>query len=283
MPVRGKAWKTGVRARRQAAVAPAGERRVRRQREQHRDVRAHAVVGAYRQLRVGHGDVDVQREGRLAPGQLAQRGVQVLVARAGRDLHVLGADQRMGAGDRGAQAEPAHGRGEPGAQLAQLGGGLADGRVRVGGQFEREPVRLAARVLDERARAATRSTSSERQAGEPSRSSSMISSSRPTVHGSRSGFGRQLAHSGKTASILMHASVPACGRRCVPPRGPDLMANHRPGVEGRTGGRSGLYARYRFTSPHRPYIRLYGTWTSTTDHRLWGRRIQHGAGQPPAR
>ena len=55
----------------------------------------------------------------------------------------------MGAGDRGAQAEPAHGRGQPGAQLAQLGGGLADRRVRVGGEFEREPVCLAARVLDE--------------------------------------------------------------------------------------------------------------------------------------
>ena len=81
--------------RREAAVAAARERRVGGQREQHRDVGAHAVEGAHGELGVRDRDVHVQRERRLAPRQLAQRRVQVLVAGAGGDLDVLGADHRM--------------------------------------------------------------------------------------------------------------------------------------------------------------------------------------------
>ena len=99
----------------------------------------------------------------------------------------------MRAGDRGAQAEPAR-RPRPARRAAGAAGdgGLADGRVRVGRQLEREPVRLAARVLGERAPAAR--AARPRSATPASRrgSSSMTSSSMPTVHGSRSGFGAPL-------------------------------------------------------------------------------------------
>ena len=56
---------------------------------------------------------------------------------------------RMRAGDGGLHPERADGLGQPGAQGAQLAGGAGHGRVRVGGELQREPVRLAARVLGE--------------------------------------------------------------------------------------------------------------------------------------
>ena len=48
------------------------ERGVRRQREQQRQMRAQAVHRAQRVLGVGDGDMDVQREGRLATRELTQ-------------------------------------------------------------------------------------------------------------------------------------------------------------------------------------------------------------------
>src|SRR5439155_201125 len=74
------------RARRgQPAVAPLPERRVGRQGEQHRQVRAQPVDRADRVLGLGHAHVDVQRERRLAPRELAHRAVDDLVALAARD------------------------------------------------------------------------------------------------------------------------------------------------------------------------------------------------------
>ena len=57
--------------RRQAGVAALPERRVRRQGEQERQVDAHAVGDADRDLRVGQPDVHVQRERRLAARERA--------------------------------------------------------------------------------------------------------------------------------------------------------------------------------------------------------------------
>ena len=98
--------------------------------------------------RLGHRHVDVQRERRLAAGQLAHRRVQILVARAGRDLDLLGARERVRAGHRGRQAER---RGTVSASAARRWrscDGRAAPTVACGSvaSSSAQPVRLAARV-----------------------------------------------------------------------------------------------------------------------------------------
>ncbi len=66
---------------------------------------AHPVVDPDRRVGVGDADVDVQREGRLAPRELAHRAVDELVALAARDRDLLPDRERVGARDGGAQAE----------------------------------------------------------------------------------------------------------------------------------------------------------------------------------
>ena len=190
MPVRGKAWKTGVRALASPLSRPRVNGRVGRQREQHRDVRAHAVERAHGELGVGHGDVHVQRERRLAPGELAQRlRAGTGSGRPGETCDVLGA-RPAGACPRPRRAAraPRTVAASPARMPRSSRGGLADG-ARAGRWRARAPARASRRGRARPARSGrTRSTSSERHAGEPSGSSSMTSSSTPTVHGSRSGF-----------------------------------------------------------------------------------------------
>ena len=58
---------------------------------------AQAVGGADGQLGVGHADVHVEREGRLAAREHAQALVQQLVAGAGGHLDLVALRQRVGA------------------------------------------------------------------------------------------------------------------------------------------------------------------------------------------
>ena len=105
---------------------------------------ADRVQRPQRRLRLRHGDVDVQPEGRLPPRQLAHRRVHELVAGARRDGDVLPARRRVRAGGRRAQAEVAERLGERRPQRRELGHALADGAARRGGQLERRPVGLGA-------------------------------------------------------------------------------------------------------------------------------------------
>ena len=66
---------------------------------------AQAVGRADGELGVGHADVHVQREGRLAAGQHAQALVQQLVAGAARHLDLVALRQRVGPGHRRPQPE----------------------------------------------------------------------------------------------------------------------------------------------------------------------------------
>ena len=154
----------------------------------------------------------------------------------------------MRARDRRPQAEPADRVGEPGAQLAQLRTPPSPTvAVRVGRQLEREPVRLAARVLDERVGQLAQHVlgAPRRRAVGLEQHDLFLDADRPRLE---PGLTHHVAHSGSTASILMHASVHRAKGAVTPPRGPQFKADDRPGVECRTGGRSGLYSRYRFTA-----------------------------------
>jgi hypothetical protein len=96
--------------------------------------------------------VDVQREGRLAPGQLAHRRVDAAIARArrGRD----GDPQRRRVRSRHgcAQPEAVQRAAQLPAQVAQLGHRGADLAVRVGGQLDGARVRLGRRAPGHRRR-----------------------------------------------------------------------------------------------------------------------------------
>ena len=96
---------------------------------------------------VGHGDVHVQRERRLAPRELAHRVVDRLVARAGRDLDVAPLRERVRARSRRRAARAAQVGGQPRAQVGQLADRGRDGRVRARDQLERRAVRLGRGVV----------------------------------------------------------------------------------------------------------------------------------------
>ena len=125
----------------QAAVAALPEGRVGRQRQQQRQLLAQAVERSHGGVLVGHRHVDVQREGRLAAGELAHRRVEELVAGARRDLGVLPARQRVRAGDGGGHAHrlPA---GRPG----PAAGPRAGGRRRRPSRAARSPARARSRA-----------------------------------------------------------------------------------------------------------------------------------------
>jgi hypothetical protein len=122
----------------------APERRVGRQRQQQRQVRAQAVGHVDRDLGIANGDVHVQREGRLALDEVAQRPAQQLVARAARDARLLPLGQRVRAGHARAQAQRLELGGQPRAQHFQLGRHRARATVRACRQLERAGVRLGA-------------------------------------------------------------------------------------------------------------------------------------------
>ena len=66
---------------------------------------ADPVIDPDRRVGVGDADVNMQREGRFAPRELAHRAVDELVALAARNRDLLPDRERMGARDGGPQAE----------------------------------------------------------------------------------------------------------------------------------------------------------------------------------
>ncbi len=129
------------------AVAALPERRVGRQRQQQRQLLAQPVERPHGGVLVGHRDMHVQRERRLAARELAHRRVEELVARAGGDLGVLPARERVGAGHRGGHPHRVEPPREPAAQRGQLDDRVGDGRVRRGRQLDGGAMRLRRGVL----------------------------------------------------------------------------------------------------------------------------------------
>ena len=85
-PTRGNARKIGVRVDIRPVASAAPERRVGAQREQDRQVDAHAVGDVDRLVGVVEPDVDVQAEDELLARDEAQRADQVAVARRGATI-----------------------------------------------------------------------------------------------------------------------------------------------------------------------------------------------------
>ena len=137
MPTRGNARKIGIRVDIRPGAVGAPERRVRRQRQQHRHVDAHPVGDVDRLLGVVDADVDVHPEDELLPRDEAQRVDEVVVARAAHDALVLPHRERVRARPSRSPAPCACAVGaDPPAQRAQLVAGLARVRARVRGDLE---------------------------------------------------------------------------------------------------------------------------------------------------
>ena len=88
----------------------APERRARREREQHRQLRQQALHDVHREVGIGHGDVHVHAEHELAARDVLQLLDQPAVAVARRDALILGARERVRAGAGEPQAERLDGR-----------------------------------------------------------------------------------------------------------------------------------------------------------------------------
>ena len=135
-PTRGSARKIGTRVDSQARALGAPERRVDREREQHRDVDAHAVGDVDRLVGIVDADVHVQAEEELLAGDEAQRGHEVAVAVAADDPLVLPHRERMRPGRADRQpvlaGHPRHLR----AQRAQLRAGGHGVRAGIGRDLE---------------------------------------------------------------------------------------------------------------------------------------------------
>ena len=153
MPTRGNVPEDRHPRGGEAGVAALPEGRVRREREQQRDVDAQPAQRAHRRLGVGHRDVHVQRERRLAPRQLAHRVVDRLVAGA-RARPRRRSTARTGACRRPRRA----GRAARGRRRARRAGAASSsaapsgGRVRAAGQLERGAVRLGRGMVGDDAR-----------------------------------------------------------------------------------------------------------------------------------
>jgi magnesium transporter len=131
------------RARRGEAGWPAlPERRVRRQREQQRQVGAQSVEQPDRTLGAGHADMDVRRERRLAAREHAHRVADLAIAGIGGEHRVARERGRMRARDGGAQTPRGQGARHPAAQLSQLGNGVAYAAVHAGGDLHHRCVGL---------------------------------------------------------------------------------------------------------------------------------------------
>ena len=89
MPTRGKAWNSGVRAEARPVSRPCQKGELADSASSSGRCERSRLSGQQRALGVGHRHVHVQREGRLAPGELAHRPVQEAVAVALGDLRVL--------------------------------------------------------------------------------------------------------------------------------------------------------------------------------------------------
>ena len=109
-------------------------------------MRAQATVQEDGVLGLRHPDVDVQREGGLAAGELAHGAVDELVAAAGADDGLVPHRRRVGSGRGGAQALALEHVLEPRAQAGELLDGGSDRLVRVGRELDRGLVRLCRHV-----------------------------------------------------------------------------------------------------------------------------------------
>ena len=109
MPTRGNAWNSGVRALARPVSRPCQNGELADSASSSGRCARIWFSAASAPAGVGHADVDVQREGRLAPGERAHRAVDGLVALGGGDLHVVPDRERVRARARGAQAQrPQH-------------------------------------------------------------------------------------------------------------------------------------------------------------------------------
>ena len=165
----------------EAGVAALPEGRVDRERQQQRDVGAEAVGGVDRRLGVGHADVDVEAEGRLAPGQLAHRAVDELVALAGRDDDLLPDREGVGAGAGGPHRERPQDRVELAAQRRQLLDRVGDPGVDAGLDLQRRAVGLRGEAVAAARGRRGRTLSIRWASAQLVASSSITSSSIPTV------------------------------------------------------------------------------------------------------
>ena len=132
--------------RREAGVAALPERRVGGQREQQRQVAAHAVEQVDRGVGVRDAHVHVERERGLPARELAHRVVHALVARAGGHPHLLPDRERVRAAGGGAEPERLELRLERAAQVLELGGHPGHVLVRARAQLERRLVGLGRHV-----------------------------------------------------------------------------------------------------------------------------------------
>ena len=123
------------------------ERGVRRQGEQEREVHAQAVQQPDRGPRVGDPDVDVRREGRLAPREHAHRRADGAVARVRGHDRVAPHGGRVHAGDARAQPMSGQGTRELPAQLSQLGDRIGDPVMDAGGDLHHGRVGLGRHAI----------------------------------------------------------------------------------------------------------------------------------------
>ena len=166
----------------EAGVAALPEGRVDREREQQRDVGAEAVGGVDRRFGVGDADVDVEAEGRLAPGQLAHRAVDELVALAGGDDDLLPDREGVGAGARRPASRAGAGsRVELGRSAASSSIAPAIAAVDAGLDLQRRAVGLGGEAVVASAGRRGRTLSIRWASAQVSSSSSITSSSIPTV------------------------------------------------------------------------------------------------------
>jgi hypothetical protein len=110
---------------------------------------AQVVQQPDRVLGVRHTDVNVEREGRLAPSNAAHGPVHELVTAGPRDPGVLSHLRRVHARDRGREPEVARIAGKPRPEAAQLCDRGADRGMRARVQLERRLVCLRRAVLGE--------------------------------------------------------------------------------------------------------------------------------------
>jgi hypothetical protein len=110
---------------------------------------AQVVQQPDRVLGVRHTDVNVEREGRLAPSNAAHGPVHELVTAGARDPGVLSHLRRVHARDRGREPEVARIAGKPRPEAAQLCDRGADRGMRARVQLERRLMCLRRAVLSE--------------------------------------------------------------------------------------------------------------------------------------
>ena len=209
MPTRGNVPNTGTRAAASPVSRPCQNGELADEREQQRHVHAHAAQRAHRRLRVGHA-----RRGRAARTSARAGRARAWSrrstgsARPGRPRSSLHCANGCVPGDGGAQLERGEVVGEPGAQVGELAGrGARRSRAGRVASSSAEPW-VSAAAWSATSRESAGSTSSIREASDQSRgSSSMTSSSRPTVHGASAASGFQRAQSG--SSVIRRPTCPS--------------------------------------------------------------------------